>query len=287
MNFINRKIIWLRRVLRNGWINLMRNKLISLGTMLIISLIFFVFNLILALSFATDSVIDKVGEKIDISVEIQDGVEDYSIQTFAETLRDRPEINEVIYISKKDALKRFGSKYPNVITFLDRNNLSNPLPDVIRIVSRDLADNNNIINFLEQPQFLRIINQEKLNANREQKSRNEKILDITRFIKRIGIWLNIIFALVAILIIFNSININIHTHRHEIRIMRLVGAKNNFIRGGFLFEGIIYAVSSLLLSLIFSKLVLSYLTKNLLTVISNESLLVGLNAILFHFEDNF
>ena len=63
---------WLltRRALRNGWQNLMRNKILTVATMLIIALMFFVFNLILALSFATDSVITQVGQKVDISVQI-------------------------------------------------------------------------------------------------------------------------------------------------------------------------------------------------------------------------
>ncbi len=93
--------------------------------------------------------------------------------------------------------------------------------------------------------------------------------------------------IVAILIIFNSISINIHSHRHEINIMQLVGANNNFIRGGHLFEGVMYAVLALILSIAFSRITLLYLSKNLISIISNENLLVGLNAVLLHFEDNF
>ncbi|PIZ71850.1 hypothetical protein COY07_04210 [Candidatus Peregrinibacteria bacterium CG_4_10_14_0_2_um_filter_43_11] len=280
-----KKRIGFKRSLRNGWLNLLRNKFLSIATMLVIALIFFVFNVILAFSFATDSVIDKIGEKIDISAEILPDVEDYTIQTLLETVRKHPNIRDVIYVSKEEALKRFGTKYPNVIAFLSHNELENPLPNVVRIVSDDLSNNNAIITYLEQPQFSRIINQEKLLKNQEQKTRNEKILDITHFIKQIGIWLNVIFALVAILILFNSININIHAHQKEIHIMQLVGANHRFIRGGFLFEGVIYAVLALLISLFFSQFVVQYLTTNLLTVIQNESVLVGLNAVLFHFQD--
>ena len=140
---------------------------------------------------------------------------------------------------------------------------------------------------MEDAQFSRIINQQKLSDDVDQKSRNEKILNITQFIKSVGLWLNIIFAVVAILIIFNSININIHTHRHEINIMQLVGANKNFIRGGHLFEGLMYAIFALLISMIFARLSLLYLSKNLIGIISNENLLIGLNAILLHFEDNF
>lgn len=282
-----KKIISFRRVLKNGWHNLMRNKLLTVATTLIIALMFFVFNLILALSYASDSVIHSIGKKVDIRVEILSGVETYTTQNLVSRIRELPDVSDVVYISNDDALESFGQKYPNVISFLDRNSLKNPLPDVLRIVGRDVSSNNRIISFLEDREFERIINQDKLKNDTEQKSRNEKILNITQFIKSIGLWLNIIFAIVAVLIIFNSINLSIHTHRHEINIMRLVGANKNYIRGGFLFEGIMYAVFALVVSTILSQLTLLYLSKNLIGVISNESMLVGIDAILLHFEDNF
>jgi len=286
-NALTLQIIWVKRALKNAWHSLLRNKILSLATILIISLMLFVFNLVLALSFASDSVISNVGEKLDISVEIQGGVENYSIQAFAETLRQNPHVKEVVYISKTEALAKFGSKYPNVISFLDHHELDNPLPDTVRIVTKDLEDNNAVIDFLGGPQFASIVNQEKLTKNTEQKDRNEKILNITRSIQNISFWLVIIFAMVGLTIIFNSININIHSHEKEINIMKLVGAKYNFIRSGFMFEGAIYAVCALVISLVFSRLILAYLARNLVAVISNESLMAGLNSILLHFEDQF
>lgn len=280
-------VTWLRRALKNAWHSVLRNKILSLATVLIISLMLFVFNLVLALSYASDSIIDNVGEKLDISVEIQSGTENYTIQSFADTLRRNPFVKEVVYVSKTDALGKFGSKYPNVISFLQHYNLENPLPDTVRIVTNEVGDNNAVIEFLESPQFASIVNQEKLMKNVEQKERNEKILGITQSIKRLSLWLIIIFALVGLMIIFNSININIHSHEKEINVMKLVGAKFNFIRSGFVFEGIGFAVCALIISLIFSRLILAYLARNLVGVITNETLMAGLNAILLHFEDNF
>ena len=69
--------------------------------------------------------------------------------------------------------------------------------------------------------------------------------------------------------------------------MKLVGAKHSFIRAGFILEGIAFAVVALLISLVFSRIILAYLASNLVSVISNDTLMGGLNAILVHFEDNF
>jgi len=278
---------WLRRAGKNALHSLLRNKVLSVATVLIIALMLFVFNLVLALGYASDSIIDTVGEKLDISVEVQKGVENYRVQSLAESLRGHADIKEVVIVEKGEALQKFGAKYPNVISFLDHHKLENPLPDVLRIITYDVARNNEVIDYLEGVQFADLINQEKLTRNVEQKDRNEKILSITRSIQRISFWLILIFSLVGFLIIFNSININVHSHSKEIQIMKLVGAKFHFIRGGFILEGVVFAVSALVISFLFSKLVLAYLTSNLVGVISNETLMAGLNSILLHFEDDF
>ncbi|MBU0706597.1 permease-like cell division protein FtsX [Patescibacteria group bacterium] len=286
-NPLTLQVIWVKRAMKNAWHSILRNKILSLATILIIALMLFVFNLVLAMRYASDSVIANVGEKLDISVEIQSGVENYSIQVFVKTMKEHINVKEVVYISKGEAMAKFGSKYPNVISFLDHYNLENPLPDTVRIITTDVADNNLVIEFLERPQFAGIVNQEKLMKNVEQKDRNAKILGITRSIQRLSWWLIVIFAAVGLMIIFNSININIHNHEKEINVMKLVGAKYNFIRSGFLFEGVGFAISALVISLIFSRLILAYLARNLAGVISNETLMAGMNSILLHFEDNF
>src|SRR5690606_37925646 len=272
----HQSIIAAQHALQNAHQGLARNKLLTTATILIIALMLFVFNLILALNFATESVLDEVGKKIDISVELDEKAENYTIQTFITQLKKQPQVKDVIYLPKEEALQSFGGKYPNVITFLDHYKLENPLPNVLRIESRGVEFNNQIIQYLEDPSFSPIINQEKLVTNLEQKDRNEKIVNITRFVKRISLWLSLVFALVGLLIVFNSININIHHHKQEIQIMKLVGAKYRFIRSGFIVEGMLFGFFGLVISILFSRLLLGYLARNLVSLLTNESILAGI-----------
>ena len=53
---------------------------------------------------------------------------------------------------------------------------------------------------------------------------------------------SLIFIVIALLVVFNTIQVGIYTHREEIGIMRLVGASNSFIRGPYIIEGIIYGL---------------------------------------------
>jgi len=56
--------------------------------------------------------------------------------------------------------------------------------------------------------------------------------------------LSIILILIAVLVTFNAIRLAIYSSREEIKIMKLVGANNWFIRGPFIVEGILYGIIS-------------------------------------------
>ena len=59
--------------------------------------------------------------------------------------------------------------------------------------------------------------------------------------------ISLIFILVAVLTVFNTIRMGIYVHRKEIGIMRLVGANNWYIRLPFIIEGLLYALFSCIL----------------------------------------
>ena len=63
--------------------------------------------------------------------------------------------------------------------------------------------------------------------------------------------LSIIFMIVSVLVIYNTIRLTIFTRETEIEIMRLVGASDSFIRTPFIIEGMMYGIFATFLSLIF------------------------------------
>jgi cell division transport system permease protein len=78
----------------------------------------------------------------------------------------------------------------------------------------------------------------------------------------------VVFCLIAILVIFNTIALTIYNRREEVEIMRLVGATNWYIRGPFIVEALTYSViaavitSALLIPIYFNMLpkISNYLT---------------------------
>ena len=76
----------------------------------------------------------------------------------------------------------------------------------------------------------------------------ERLISIVDTAKRGGIILTLIITLIAVLVAFNTIRLAIYSNREAISIMRLVGASNNFIRGPYIVEGILYGILAGILS---------------------------------------
>jgi len=84
----------------------------------------------------------------------------------------------------------------------------------------------------------------------DRKQAIDKITNATSFFRKAGIAGIIIFAIISMLIIFNTIQMAIFNRRDELTIMRLLGASTNFIRGPFIVESILYGLVSGVLSII-------------------------------------
>ncbi len=67
----------------------------------------------------------------------------------------------------------------------------------------------------------------------------------------IGGWaLTVFLALVAGLVMFNTIRLAIYSNRDEIGVMRVVGASNSLVRGPFVVEGMLWGLISAIISLV-------------------------------------
>ncbi len=89
-----------------------------------------------------------------------------------------------------------------------------------------------------------------------------------------GIWLMVIFLLISLFVIMNTIKLGVFARRHEITFMRLCGATKNFIRMPFLVEGIIIGILSAAISFGIEFYLYEYLLRDIIasaTGVSGEA----------------
>jgi len=237
------------RAIKFAFQDFFRNFWLSIVTISVLVLALLSINILISLNAISNSIISEVEKKVDISVFFQQDIEKEKIDNFVQRLDNMSEIQETVFISKQQAIEDFKEKHKDDPLMLEALNVvgENPLSDAVVVRAKNIEDYNKILNFINLEENQEIISYQ--NYTDHQKI-IERVQVISNKVKILSIVLTVIFALIAILIVFNSIRVTIYTHREEIGVMKLVGANNWFVRLPFLLEGIIYAVFAMVITVV-------------------------------------
>lgn len=238
----------LQRVLKSGVINFRRNGWLSAATLSIMALTLLVVSILLMVNIVAGAVLINLQHKIDVSVYFKAEAIEEDILIVKSQLEKMTEVERVEYVSRDEALQKFKEKHqenPYLIQSLQELG-ENPLEASLNIKAKDPSQYEVITKFLEGIYYSNIVDKVDYRQNKEVIG---KLSDIIINIKLIGLTLSGIMFLIVILVTFNAIRLAIYNSREEIRVMRLVGASNWFIRGPFLVEGVLYGVISSLVTM--------------------------------------
>ncbi len=246
MNFIS-----FFRIIKSGMQNLRRNFWLAGASTLIMIVTLIILSVLSLLFVITNTSVKSIQERVDISAYFKTGLAESQITVIESQLKQDPRIKEVRYVSAQQALEEFKIKHKNDTLLLESvGELNeNPLPATLQIKANDLADYPAIADELNSDKYQSSIEKINFEDNRVIIDRLNKLL---KFIVTFGLILMVIFSLIAVLVIFNTIALTIYNRREEVEIMRLVGATNWYIRGPFMVEALTY---SLLATIITSALI--------------------------------
>ncbi|MBU0707161.1 ABC transporter permease [Patescibacteria group bacterium] len=235
------------RALKFAFQSFKRNVWLSAATILILVLTLFSVSLVGTINFIGDRAIRSVKDKVDLSVYFYPEVGEKEVQAIQARLQTLPSVKNVNYIPKEQALEEFIEKHKDdpviseTLEILD----DNPLGATLVIQAKDIEKYSEILNVMSDPNYSDMIYEKDIE---DYQTIIRRLTNMTDRIYQITFVISMIFIIIAILVVFNTIRITIYTHREEIGIMRLVGATNWFIRGPFILESMIYAVISTIIS---------------------------------------
>lgn len=244
-----RRAITFRRIVRTGFFNLLRNAWLSIAAMavMLITLTIVLFSIIANATFA--NTIAQINDKIDISVYLKDDIGDQRRIQLIDQIKNLKNVKTVDYLSKDDALTKYKqANADNTELLIAISQTDNPLPASLQIKPRDVNKIDEIKAFLEQAD-IKQLQSDETSYSGDRKEAVDKITSATNFLRRAGVIGVVIFAIISMLIIFNTIQMAIFNRRDELTIMRLLGASTWFIRGPFVVESIMYGVLSAVISI--------------------------------------
>ncbi len=247
-------IVSFRRVIKAGFVAFWRNAYVSMASVFVITIALFVIASTMLIDQLLTSSLAQLQAKVDVNVYFVPTAPESEIQRIQTALEAMPEVSDVIYTSREDALAQYRTANQNntvALQALDELG-DNPLGASLAVQAVDTSYYESIANFLNEekakatPQT-QVIDDFNYERNRVAIERLSGIIDA---VERGSLITMIVLIVAAVMITFNTIRLAIYTSREEISVMRLVGASNMFIRGPFLLQGIMYGVMSTILALV-------------------------------------
>lgn len=227
------------RIIKFSFQDIFRNIWLSIVTITIIILALFSVNMLLTVQVISNTAINAVKEKVDVSVFLKASAEESEIMALKEKIETFDDVKEVKYTSKAEALEIFreqNNNNPEVLQALKELG-KNPLSPNFVIKPANIENSEQLINKLNKLDT-DIIESRNFSDHKLLLSR---INNITDKVSKAGMAVSIIFVLITLLVVYNAVKVAIYTHRKEIAIMKLVGASNSFVHMPFLLSSVIFA----------------------------------------------
>jgi len=242
------QFLTIQRIIKAGWNNFWRNRWLSLATISVMFLAIFSASVLVLLNVIGQNILITLQNKVDVSVYIKQEVGEQEINKMRSDLMFLGEVKNVVYVSSEEALVKFKERHKENPTLMESvAELGNPLLPALNIEANNASQYDAIISFLENGKYKESI--EKINY-KQSKPLIEKLSNFSDKVKRGGLLISIILAVVAGLVAFNTIRLAMYNFKNEVEVMRLVGASDWYIRGPFLVEGILYGAFAALSALI-------------------------------------
>ncbi|WP_438435457.1 permease-like cell division protein FtsX [Gorillibacterium sp. sgz500922] len=227
------KISTLRRHFREGTRSMYRNGWMTFASISSITISLFILGLFLMLGINVNDMSKQLESQVEIKVYLQ-------LKTPADVRADiqskiqaMPEVKKVRFVSKEEGLAAMRETLNDPLKGYDGED--NPLPDSFSVE-------------VKEPRTVQSVTEriQKLNDGRDTppieevkygKDTVDSLFKVTRVVRNIGIVFVVALVFTSMFLISNTIKLTILARNREIRIMKLVGATNGFIRWPFFIEG--------------------------------------------------
>ena len=241
---------------RAGLLNLWRNSFVSFAAVLMLVFTLFVIGLAMMTGAVLNSALEEFRDKADMNVYFTTGAAEEDIFTLRDSLRELPQVEAVVYLSREEALAAFRERHQDdQLTLQALDELGdNPLGAVLTVKAKEITEYDAIASFLRGQQALgdggpQII--EKINYyDAEHRRAIDLLASYTSTAQLVASVLVGFFVLMSMAISFNTLRLAIYSSRDEIQVMRLVGAGQTYVRAPFVIVGILYGLIAAVLTLL-------------------------------------
>lgn len=220
--------------LKQGIINIFRNKWFSLASVATISACLFLFGLFYAVITNFQSIVKSAEEGVSVTIFFQHGTPEEQIMEIGSKIEARDEVSKIEYTSPDQAWEYYKENWiPEEFSdgFPD-----NPLENSASyaIYMKDISQQSALVEYLNSIPEIRTVNQSELAAS--------TLTGVNALVAYVSAGIILILLLVSVFLISNTVTIGISVRKEEISIMKYIGATDFFVRAPFVIEGILIGI---------------------------------------------
>jgi cell division transport system permease protein len=220
--------------LKQGLKNIRRNLLFSLASVGTIVACLFLFGIFYAIVLNMETEIQSIENSLTISVFFDEGTSEDQINNIGEEIKKINNVDEITFISAEAAWNSYiddvydGDKEYVDSVFGDDNPLENS--SSYELTLKDISQQKKTVETVEAISGVRQVNSSDGTA--------KNLNSINKLVSYASLGVIAILLFVSLFLISNTITIGISVRKEEIAIMKLIGAKDFFVRAPFLVEGV-------------------------------------------------
>lgn len=223
--------------LKQGIINIWRNKLFSTASIATMAACIFLFGLFYSIVANFQSMVRDVEEGVAITVFFDDNISEEQIQAIGKAIEIAPGVLRQRYITAEEAWEEYKMLYFDgdeeaAETYGEDNPLKNSAS--YEVYLRDVSQQRDLVQHLESLAGVREVRQSESIAN--------MLTEFNRLVGYVSMGIIMILFAVAIFLISNTVSVGITVRKEEISIMKLIGASDYFVKAPFYVEGIMIGV---------------------------------------------
>lgn len=219
--------------IKQGFINIFRNKWFSLASIATIGACLFLFGLFYSILANFQNIVKTAEEGVSVTVFFDEGISQERIEEIGALIDKRPEVSKKDFVSADEAWESFKEEYLG--EYAD-GFTENPLADSanFQIYLSDVSLQPALVTYLEGLEGIRTVNRSEITAS--------TLTGINALVAYISVGIIAILFAVSIFLISNTVTIGISVRKEEITIMKYIGATDFFVRSPFVIEGMLIGV---------------------------------------------
>lgn len=235
----------LRRFVSEATSGLIKNGLVTVASLFVVTSCLFIFGVFMAVSMN----ISYLGEQMQNECQIQVYITSEAkyggkIQKISDTIKKLDNVSGISYEAGEVTLENFKKGLDESELSAFEGLPSDVISDSFKITLKDISLSEDIVKKVSGIDGVeRVENRQDLIT---------MVNNLTQLIQKVSIWILVLFAIISLFIISNTIKLSVHNRGKEINIMKYVGATDSYIRGPFMIEGIMTGLISAIIAFFIS-----------------------------------